>query len=431
MKRKFLLFLSCLIALPASRSLAINDVPDSAKARVETRIPQPPVDTQKTSLDASSTAEPFADRGRLAKRLQIFSVNVTADIDPGEGRDNPSSFWDGKELRPVIYAPQPDGGAKIGWTDTEGTVHITPLDRHMRRCGVDMLLEGAILRDLVAHDDGSAVLTLQEGGMHLTRICNQETIFQKRLISNSSREIHWGSLAWNGQTYGAYFALHGGGHEGDGLRFVSPEGEILEGGWNWGVSHSIDMRLIPSGDRFFPVALSDAYPGTGFYFNHTAKRISYTWGNSSGGTGGRIGGVVAVGDRMFMAFASKEGGRKHWSVALADFTKEAPHTQRVHRYLEDADSDQINVKIARYGKDRLLISWVDSATEQRKFAVYNQQGKRQGLAENLPVSAAPRSDFKTLSGGSVAWAHCGEGGGRTLKIMQIAPRHLHLASYAE
>ena len=111
---------------------------------------------------------------------------------------------------------------------------------------------------------------------------------------------------------------------------------------------------------------------------------------------------------MFMAFASKEGGRKHWSVALADFTKEAPHTQRVHQYLEDADSDQINVKIARYGKDRLLISWVESATGQRKFAVYNQQGKREGLAENLPVSAAPRSDFKTLSGGSVAWAHCGE-----------------------
>ena len=29
--------------------------------------------------------------------------------------------------------------------------------------------------------------------------------------------------------------------------------EILEGGWNWGVSHSIDMRLVPSDDAsFFP-----------------------------------------------------------------------------------------------------------------------------------------------------------------------------------
>jgi hypothetical protein len=267
--------------------------------------------------------------------------------------------------------------------------------------------------------------------MHLTRIRNQETIFKKRLISNSSREIHWGSLAWNGHTYGAYFALHGGGHEGDSLRFVDSNGEILKGGWNWGVSHSIDMRLVPSDDAFFPIALSDAYPGTGFYFNHTAKRISYTWGNFSGGTGGRIGGVVAVGDRLFMAFSSKEGDRKHWSVALADFAKEPPHKQQVHQYLEDAESDQTNVKIARYGKDRLLISWVDSATEQRKFAIYNQQGQREGPAEILPVTASPRSDFKTLSGGSVAWAHVDSDNHRTLKIMRFIPQHMRLASFAE
>ena len=244
MKRKFLLLLSCLIALPASHALAHHDAPDAANGVAETRIPQPPDDTDKSAVVVSSST-PLAKRGQLAKRLQTFSVDVTADIDPGVGRDNPSSFWDGKELRPVIYAPQPNGGAKIGWTDTEGTVHITPLDRRMRRCGVDMLLEGVLLRDLVAHNDGSAILTLQEGGMHLTRIRNQETIFKTRLISNSSREIHWGSLAWNGHTYGAYFALHGGGHEGDSLRFVDSDGKILKGGWNWGVSHSIDMRLVP------------------------------------------------------------------------------------------------------------------------------------------------------------------------------------------
>ncbi len=430
MRRNFLLFVSCLSALSAANALAINESTDSTEVVAETRIPHPPIKIHKNALIASSSKQ-LANRRQLAGRLQTFLVEVTADINPGEGRDNPSSFWDGKELRPVIYAPQPDGGAKIGWTDTNGVVHITPLDRRMRRCGVDMLLEGVLMRDLVAHNDGSAILTLQEGGMHLTRIRDQETIFKKRLISNSSREIHWGSLAWNGQTYGTYFALHGGGHEGDGLRFVSTKGEILKGGWNWGVSHSIDMRLVPSGDKFFPIALSDAYPGTGFYFNHTAKRISYTWGNFSGGTGGRIGGVVALGDRMFMAFASKEGGRKHWSVALADFAKEAPHRQKVHHYLEDAEGDQTNVKIARYGKDRLLISWVDTTAGERKFAIYNQQGEREGLVETLPVTASPRSDFKTLSGGAVAWAHCAEDGHRMLKIMRIIPQNIRLASFTE
>ncbi len=430
MKRKFLLILCCLFVAAASPALAKNSDTNSADRVEETRIPRPPKKLQNVALTVS-TSHPYARKGQLAKRLHTFSVEVTADIDPGEGRDNPSSFWDGKELRPVIFAAQPDGGAKIGWTDADGTVHVTPLNQRMRRCGPDMLLEGVILRDLVAHNDGSAILTLQEGGMHLTRIRDQETIFKKRLISNSSREIHWGSLAWNGRSYGAYFALHGGGHEGDGLCFVSPEGEMQEGGWNWGVSHSIDMRLVPSGNVFFPVALSDAYPGTGFYFNHTAKRISYTWGNFSGGTGGRIGGVVALGDRMFMAFTSKEGDRKHWSVALADFAKAPPHRQRVHQYLEEAESDQINVKIARYGKDRMLISWVDSANAVRQFAVYNQQGQREGAIETLPVAASPRSDFKTLPGGAVVWAHPSGDDKRTLKIQRIVPGHLRWASHSE
>ena len=430
MKRKYLLFLSCLMTLSAHQAHGINDVPNANERPKETRTPQPPGDQLSPAAGAQATKSRLG-RGKLAQRLQIFSVPVTAEIDPGEGQDNPSSFWDGKPLRPVVFAPQIDGGAKVGWTDTEGTVHITPLDRHMRRCGTDMLLEGVVLRDLVAHTDGSAILTLQEGGMHLTRIRNQETIFQKRLISNSSRDIHWGSLAWNGHTYGAYFALHGGGHEGDGLRFVSPDGEILEGGWNWGVSHSIDMRLVPSGDAFFPVALSDAYPGTGIYFNHTAKRISYTWGDFSGGTGGRLGGLVAAGDRMFLAFASKEGGRKHWSVALADFAKEHPHTQRVHKYLEDADSDQVNVKMARYGKDQLLVSWVEAAPGDRKFCLYNFQGERVGPAEVLSVTASPRGDFQTLPDGSVAWADCGEAGSQTLKIMRITPSHLQLAAFQQ
>ena len=435
MRRKHLLFfnyltLSCLTTLSAHHALGVNDLPAANERQKETRIPQAPGNHLASATGGQAT-KPRLGLGKLAQRLQIFSVPVTAEIDPGKGEDNPSSFWDGKPLRPVVFAPQIDGGAKVGWTDTVGTVHITPLDRHMRRCGADMLLNGVVLRDLVAHTDGSAILTLQEGGMYLTRIRNQETIFRKRLISNASRDIHWGSLAWNGDNYGTYFAVHGGGHEGDSLRFVNSDGEIVEGGWNWGVSHSIDMRLVSSGDAFFPVALSDAYPGTGIYFNHRAKRISYTWGDFSGGTGGRLGGLVATDDRIFLAFASKEGGRKHWSVALGDFAKEHPHAQRVHKYLEDTDCDQLNVKMARYGKKQLLISWVEAVPGDRKFCLYNFQGERAGPAEVLSVTASPRGDFQTLPDGSVAWADCGEAGSQMLKIMRITPSRLQLATFNE
>ena len=132
-----------------------------------------------------------------------------------------------------------------------------------------------------------------------------------------------------------------------------------------------------------------------------------------------------------MAFTSKEGDREHWSVALADFAKAPPHRQRVHQYLEDADHDQINVKIARYGKDRLLISWVDATNFQRRFAIYNQQGQREGPVETLSVTASPRSDFKTLPGGAVIWANSSGEDQRTLKIYRIIPPHLRWVSHSK
>ncbi len=402
--------LTSLFASLVNHAIAVNDVPSTSSPKPETKIPQPPLGEDSDATKKTNT---------LQSRLKISNVPVKATIDAGTGYDNPASFWDGKLLRPVIFAPQPNGGAKIGWTDTEGTIHITPIDKQAQRCGVDMLIENGSLRDLVAHNDGSAALVLQEGGRYLIRIKNHETLFQKRLADNWCRDIHWGSVAWNGHVYGTYFAVHRGGHEGDAVRFVDPEGEILEGGGSWGGSHSIDMRLSTAGEQFMPLALSDAYPGTGFYFNHNAKRISYTWGDFSGGTGGRIGGLVALNDKMFMAFSSKQGGRKHWSVALADFSQKPPHRQSVHKYLQDADADQLNVKVARYGSDKILVSWLEAGNWERKFQLYDSDANPLGTTEILPVRASPRADFKQLPDGGVAWAHGWSEGGKTLKIIRI------------
>ena len=113
MKRKYLLFLSCLMTLSAHQALGINDVPNANERPKETRIPQPPGDQLPPAVGAQATKSRLG-RGKLAQRLQIFSVSVKAEIDAGEGEDNPSSFWDGKPLRPVVFAPQVDGGAFRG-----------------------------------------------------------------------------------------------------------------------------------------------------------------------------------------------------------------------------------------------------------------------------------------------------------------------------
>ncbi len=369
--------------------------------------------------DVNESAAEIASKGDLSKRLKVVDVPVDVEINVGQGIDNPSSFYNGRALRPVMYAPQPNGGAKIGWTDVAGKIHITPVDKNAKRAGDDVTIDTGKLRDLVAHDDGSAALVLRNGGMYLHRIKNGESVFQIRLISNWCRDIHWGSLAFNGEKYCAYFAIHGGGHEGDALRYISPEGKILNGGWNWGVSHSIDMRLAVADKKFMPLALSDAYPGTGIYFNHNQKRVTYVWGDRAGNTGGRIGGMVPVGDKMFVAFTSKQGGRQHWTAALADFTQKPPHKQSVHKYLRDSDSDQVNVKLARYGKDRLLVSWLEKDSSDRKFQMYDSSAKPIGGLETLPVRASARADLKTLNNGDVIWAHTWGDDKKKLKVVRI------------
>ncbi|MDP7268037.1 MAG: hypothetical protein QF408_07675, partial [Pirellulales bacterium] len=132
------LLTSCCFSSFVARAMAVNDVPTTSSPKPETKIPVSPI-----SIDSRHGP---AEIGPLQNRLKVFQVAVNATIDPGTGYDNPASFWDGKLLRPVILAPQPNGGAKIGWTDTEGTIHITPIDNQSRRCGVDMLIEKGSLR---------------------------------------------------------------------------------------------------------------------------------------------------------------------------------------------------------------------------------------------------------------------------------------------
>lgn len=229
-------------------------------------------------------------------------------------------------------------------------------------------------------------------------------MFRKRLISNRCRNIHLGSLAWNGERYAAYFGVHRGGHEGDALRFVTPDGRSLAGGWSWGCSHSIDMRVISVDKQFMPLALSDAYPGTGIWFNHNKKRVAYCWGDWRGATGARIGGFIALGDSMFVAYSSKQGGRRHWSAALANLARKAPHQQTIKRYVHDANVDQLNVKLARFGSDQMIISWRDKGSTARRFQRYDTQAKAVGPAEQLAVLASPRDDIKTDAHGNLVWA---------------------------
>ena len=189
------------------------------------------------------------------------------------------------------------------------------------------------LKDLVAHDDGFAVLYLNGWRMTVARYdANGEKVFtQGRLIGNSSRAIHQGALAFNGESYGVYFGISGDGHEGDALVYLNRDGNVIETTWGWGCSHSIDVKIVPKGKRFNVVCLSDIYPAAGFNLNHSAAHLDSVVGSRSGFTHGRLGGITHVGDRLAIAYSkSTHAGWKGYFGLFATHFPHSLHKRPLH-----------------------------------------------------------------------------------------------------
>jgi hypothetical protein len=284
-------------------------------------------------------------------------------------------------------------------------LHVTKLDSKDKRPsdGDDVTLGVRRLRDLTAHDGGFAVLYEKQSHFGLVALSAAgETVFDvPALIGNISRDhLHQGSVAWNGTGYAAYFGISGGGHEGDALRFLDQEGHMLSGGWNWGCSHSIDTRLIASDGEFHPMCLSDVYPRAGFNYYHTKAFIAGVRGSTSGYTGGRLGGFAATPAKLALAYNSDANG---WHAYLALFNKAAPYSVTTSVRLGLAGGQQKQVKVARYGQDQVLVSWLEATTGEQMFQIFSEAGVATAPAEALPASVYGRSDFVTHANGDVTW----------------------------
>ena len=334
----------------------------------------------------------------LAERLSIHDVAVTETIATSSLADNPGSFGQGATLRPIVLGIQPDQAVKVGWVDTKGVTHITALDKNLKATGKEVTVPG-MLRDFVAHNEGSAVLT-QGGGMHLTRFDNElGQIFRVRLIGNPTNNMHMGSLAYDGVHYRSYFGITGtsgyqAGHQGEALVQTDTNGasSVLRG---WGCSHAIDARYITYDDKFFALCLSDAFPSMGLFFNHGFfKGIA---GDKSGGSSGRIAGMVGVDGNIAIAYTAYE--RAHLEIV------DAGTRARIHSWpLPYAPGKDKNLKVARFGQKRVLVSWKRGEEQVVKVYSLEGEGALEEESDNIGAWAHPRGDFKTFANGDVAWA---------------------------
>lgn len=382
-------------------------------------IPRPPT----LAATATAAATPTATRapspttvpcGGLEERMTVQAV----DVSPAQVKARP-----GRRTRglPVMLAVVP-GGVAVAWADTAGSVHVTAVDDAGQRMGEDVIVPGDEVRGFVAGPDGYYSLLVVRGDeMHLVLYSQRspEETVDTRIVGGVSKTRsgskwvddwgHEGRLVWDGEKYAAYFGHTQnwgaqGKHQGDLLWFFDAAGQKIEvegEGWDWGCSHSLDLRLAHNGTRLGPACLSDAYPSKGFHFNHRTSLIrSEPSGNARGYSAANLGGWVPRADGFLMSLTSPEGRRSSdvGMIHVANDGRPGPAM-----WLTDTPGvDESAPHLAAYGP-RLLAGWTGDG--QGYLAEVAGDGTVVVGPDATTAEVGPRDDFVTLPGGDVAWAY--------------------------
>lgn len=386
-------------------------LPTAAATAVPSDTPSP----EPTATDLPTATPTVAVCGPLAERVRVAAVDVAPDqvqVSSGRGR----TTW------PIYTAPLADGGAVVAWSDADGRVHVTGVDGHGARTGPDHTVEGDTVRGLVAHADGGVAMLVARGNvMALVRLdAAGEPVFDTPLVGLQSQTVsgskwvdswgHEGRLVFAEGIYGAYFGhtqFWGaqGKHQGDLFWFFDAGGRKIERqgeGWDWGCSHSLDLRLAHNGTRFGPVCLSDAFPKEGFHFNHRERLIrAEPSGDGGGNSDARLGGWVPLPDGFLMSFASPEG-RSSTDVGIVHVSNDAD-VGTVRWLTNTAGVTEDGPHLARYGRDAFLASW--TANGSHLIAEITRDGAilEGPVAIDAPIGA--RNDMQTLPDGDVVFAH--------------------------
>ncbi|SDP40848.1 hypothetical protein SAMN04487981_12230 [Streptomyces sp. cf386] len=368
-----------------------------------------------------------------------------------------AGYNNSREWTRTATAVAPNGALRVAWPASDG-IHVTPLSADGKRSGADTVVKGAKeVGGLVAHNDGFALLTRvadtnkwKETAAAIIRYTNGKQTFRTKLTgaaSNDTSPTLDGQLTWNGTKYGAYFVVHGAGgfadgHFGDKLSYVSAKGGKLSGGWGWGCSHNEGIALHPEKTGAFTSLCFDDWrsglfvsTGIGAPDDAPVVQREQCWAGYCGGTfAGRTGDLVKSSTgRYATAFASRgaasakknpeDSSGRGWTVT----PKTSTHQVAV-AFLKNRNSgpgkaihlsnnkgvEHVNVRLAPYGKDRLLLSWESLKNAKCKdgtctgtftgtnFRLIDWNGKFKSATK--VVSARITGDIAVQKDGTLAWA---------------------------
>lgn len=232
--------------------------------------------------------------------------------------------------------------------------------------------------------------------------------------------------------WAAYYTIQerrsdGVAHYGDQLRLFDADGSPEAGGWDWGCSHSMEVRISHNGERLGPLCASDCYPSKGVHYNHNSGEL---WSDEeasdcAGGYGTTLGDSVPTDDGFWMAFTATDERQSH-DVAInrvTGFSASSEDTQ----WLTDDDVDAQHLRAASYGADHLLVAWTTGVTFSSDgtthFTVVDDaDGSVVMGPEEIPdASLEHSSDFFSYTNGDVGWVQPSDDGGLELARLQICP----------
>ncbi len=348
--------------------------------------------------------------GSLAERLTVQRV----DVSPRRPRGRNGGPFSSET--PPILAPVGDR-ALLAWQAEDGTVRVTPLGPSGARAGDDLAtVEGQELRGLAAHEGGFAVLVYRAPDLMVLAgfAADGTPAFETPVVGGTDHDVSgakwirrdWGDYARLAYADGRYAVSFGhtqnwgdrGVHQGDLFRVYDAMGNRVSapGTFEWGCSHSLQVRLVHDGSAFRQFCLSDCYPTKAIYLDVRSRRTvvrEEPSGNCAGRSGAVLGGAVTVEDAIWVAFTSPEapGEQNVGLVRVGSMGVEAPIWVTTGSFAQ----------LAPYG-DGLLLG-VGGGRSYRLLALGADASVRLG-PEAVMAEAQLESDFAVYGNGDVGWA---------------------------
>jgi len=347
-------------------------------------------------------------RGTLAEALNTVTVSL------------------GSPAARVLSAPTADGGTVLAWSGPGG-VHVTRVSATGARMGTDAVVPGTSVEALAVRGDVWGVLVARSPDiLAFVGIAPAGSIsFDRVLVGGVDHSVtgnEWygalpeARLAATPTGFGAYFTIQrlwpdGIAHQGDTLQFFAADGgEDRSGGWDWGCSHSLAVRLGHDGSSAGAACVSDCFPGKGVYFNHTTEVFADPSGDCSGSSGSALGAIVGTATGFVIAFTSAEG-RTSSDVGIVGIGRGGRPGRP-----DWLTSDDVADGAAHLGsfEGGLVAGWTAGSSS---FLVrLDDTGAPVDSPEAVSASLGQASDFFSWPNGDVGWSEPASGDARLFRL---------------